>query len=64
MRKNLKFETYVTVSDVNNVVAFDDRVITLDGAMEEVKAKLRKGGTAVIDEFQRLRAVYLTVIAN
>jgi len=39
-------------------------VVRVDVAMREVKGVLRRGGLAVIDEFQRLPEVYWSMISN
>jgi len=39
-------------------MTLDDRVVKVDEAMREVGDILRRGGLAVVDEFQRLPEVY------
>jgi hypothetical protein len=55
---------YVLIADSNNAITLDDTVVKIDEAMKEVKGILRRGGVAVIDEFQRLPEIYWAMISN
>jgi len=46
------------MADPGNVITLDDRVVRVDEAMREVGDILRRGGLAVVDEFQLLPEVY------
>jgi len=63
VKNNLKYDTYVFVTDVNSAIE-DDKIVKIDEALNDVKATLRKGGIAVIDEFQRLPEVYWSLIST
>jgi len=52
------------MADPGNVITLDDRVARVDVAMREIRDVLRRGGVAVIDEFQRLPEVYWSMISN
>ena len=64
VKKNLKMDYYVLIADSNNAITLDDTVVKIDDAMKEVKGILRRGGVAVIDEFQRLPEIYWAMISN
>jgi len=57
-------DLYVLMADPRNVITLDDRLVRVDVAMREVRVVLRRGGVAVIDEFQRLPEVYWSMISN
>jgi len=57
-------DLYVLMADPGNVITLDDRVVRVDEAMREVRDVLRRGGLAVVDEFQRLPEVYWSMISN
>jgi len=46
------------MADPGNAMTLDDRVVEVDEAMREVGDIFRRGGLAVVDEFQRLAEVY------
>ncbi|MFP3346931.1 MAG: ATP-binding protein [Sulfolobaceae archaeon] len=64
VKRNLKMDYYVLIADSNNAITLDDTVVKIDEAMKEVKGILRRGGVAVIDEFQRLPEIYWAMISN
>ena len=57
VKNNLKYDTYVFITDTNSAIE-DDKIVKIDESLNDVKTTLRKGGIAVIDEFQRLPEVY------
>ncbi|MEM4650410.1 MAG: ATP-binding protein [Pyrobaculum sp.] len=64
VKRNLRMDLYVLMADPGNVITLDDRVVRVDVAMRELRDVLRRGGLAVIDEFQRLPEVYWSMISN
>jgi len=64
VKRSLKYDTYVMIGDVNNAIIQEDRVINIEKGLEEVKGTLKKGGVAIIDEFQRLPEAYWSLIAS
>jgi AAA+ ATPase superfamily predicted ATPase len=64
VKRNLRMDLYVLMADPGNVITLDDRVVRVDVAMREVRGVLRRGGVAVVDEFQRLPEVYWSMISN
>lgn len=64
VKRNLRMDLYVLMADPGNVITLDDRLVRVDVAMREVRGVLRRGGVAVIDEFQRLPEVYWSMISN
>ncbi|BDC17336.1 AAA family ATPase [Acidianus sp. HS-5] len=54
IKNNLKMDFYALIADSNNAIDLNDNIMKIDDVMKEVKSTLSKGGTAVIDEFQRL----------
>jgi len=63
VKNNLKYDSYVFITDVNSAIE-DDRIVKIDDVLNDIKATLRKGGIAVIDEFQRLPEVYWSLIST
>jgi len=61
VKRNLRMDLYVLMADSGNVITLDDRMVRVDVAMREVRVVLRRGGVAVIDEFQRLPEVYRSI---
>ncbi len=64
VKKNLKMDFYALIADTNNAVTQEDQVVSVEDALKEVKETLKRGGVAVIDEFQRLPKVYHSLIAQ
>lgn len=63
VRNNLRVDFYTLIADRTNAVV-DDRIVKVEDALREVKATISKGGTAVIDEFQRLPEVFWSLIST
>ncbi|QKR00793.1 ATP-binding protein [Metallosphaera tengchongensis] len=59
-----KIESYFLIADQSSAVTLDDKFVGVNEALEETKRVLKKGGIAVIDEFQRLPESYYSVISN
>ncbi|QIW22790.1 ATP-binding protein [Sulfolobus sp. S-194] len=64
VKNNLKIDFYTLIADSNNAIIPEDRIMKIDEVLKEVKSIISKGGTAVIDEFQRLPEVYWSVISS
>lgn len=64
IKNNLKMDFYALIADTNNAIDLNDNIMKIDDVIKEVKSTLSKGGTAVIDEFQRLPEVYWSIISN
>ncbi|HLH45462.1 MAG TPA: ATP-binding protein [bacterium] len=64
VRSSLKYDYYVTVGDLQNAVTHDGRILKLEDALRDVRDVLSRGGTAVIDEFQRLPEIYWSLIST
>ncbi|BAB67110.1 AAA family ATPase [Sulfurisphaera tokodaii] len=64
IKNNLKMDFYALIADSNNAIDLNDNTMKIDDVIKEVKSTLSKGGTAVIDEFQRLPEVYWSIISN
>jgi len=52
------------VGDIQNAVTHDGRILRLEDALRDVRDVLSRGGTAVIDEFQRLPEIYWSLIST
>ncbi|MCI2415761.1 MAG: ATP-binding protein [Candidatus Aramenus sp.] len=63
VKNNLRSDYYVLIADSNNAI-LDDKIISIEDAMKEVKQTLYKEGIVVIDEFQRLPQVYWSMIGG
>ncbi|BCU68742.1 AAA family ATPase [Stygiolobus caldivivus] len=64
IKNNLKMDFYALIADSNNAIDLNDNIMKIDDVIKEVKSTLSKGGTAVIDEFQRLPEVFWSMISN
>ena len=64
IKNNLKFDFYTLIANSNYAIDVNDKIMKVEEALNEVKSVLKKGGVAVIDEFQRLPEIYWSVISN
>ncbi|NON63530.1 AAA family ATPase [Acidianus sp. RZ1] len=64
VKKYIKADWYFLVTVSLRAVTRDDKVIKLEDALNEAKRVIRSGGTAIIDEFQRLPDDFYIIISN
>ena len=63
LRRSLKWDVYVTITRSRDAIV-GGRKTEVEGAVDLVVRTLMEGGTAVVDEFQRLDEAYWDVLAQ
>ncbi len=64
IRNCINYDTYLLITQVVNRVIVNGEVTAIESGLREVEHVLRRGGVAVIDEFQRLPMQYVDLVAS
>ncbi len=64
IRNCINYDIYLLITQTINRVIMNDEVSSIDEGLREVGQVLRRGGIAVIDEFQRMPTQYMDLIAS